>query len=93
MDKEKSSQMFITLIYSLQMQAMMNMGKLKNPVTDKIEKDLEAARVSIDMIEMIKDKTINNLSDDENKIITHILSDLQLNFVEESSKQENKETK
>ncbi len=93
MDKEKSSQMFITLIYSLQMQAMMNMGKLKNPVTDKIEKDLEAARVSVDMIEMIKDKTINNLSDDENKIITHILSDLQLNFVEESSKQENKETK
>jgi len=86
MEKDKVSQMFITLVYSLQMQAMMSLGKLKNPMTDKTERDLDAAQVSIDMIEMIKEKTVNNLTNDENRAITAILADLQLNYVEESGK-------
>ncbi len=86
MEKEKVSQMFVTLVYSLQMQAMMSLGKLKNPMTDKTERDLEAAQVSIDMIEMIKEKTTNNLTHDENRAISSILADLKLNYVEESGK-------
>lgn len=86
MEKERLNQLFYSLVYSLQMQAMINLGKLKNPMTDKIEKDLEAARISIDMIEMIREKSINNLSEEENRFITNSLSDLRLNFVEESNK-------
>lgn len=86
MENERLNQLFYSLVYSLQMQAMINLGKLKNPITDKIEKDLEAARISIDMIEMIREKSINNLSEEENRFITNSLSDLRLNFVEESNK-------
>lgn len=63
------------------------MGKLKNPVTDKVERDLEQARQSIDMLEMIRDKTANNLSSELSRALEQALTDLRLNFVDESNKQ------
>jgi len=83
---DKNSQLFFSLIYTFQMQAMMQMGKLRNPLTEKVEKDLDAARMSIDMIEMLKEKTKSNVSDDENRFLYQVLSDLKLNYVEESNK-------
>jgi hypothetical protein len=62
------------------------MGKLKNPLTEKVDRDLDAARMSIDMIEMLKEKTKSNVSDDESRFLTQVLSDLRLNYVEESAK-------
>jgi hypothetical protein len=90
MENDKYSQLFISLIYTFQMQAMMQMGKLKNPLTEKVERDLDAARLSIDMIEMLSEKTKSNISDDESRFLTQVLSDLRLNYVEESAKPEEK---
>jgi len=88
MDNDKNSQLFLSLIYSFQMQTWMHLGKLKNPVSDKIERDLQAAQMSIDMIEMLKEKSVNNNSDEENRFIEQILADLKLNYVEEAGKKE-----
>jgi hypothetical protein len=44
--------------------------------------------MSIDMIEMLKEKSINNNSDEENRFIEQILADLKLNYVEEAGKKE-----
>lgn len=74
------------LVQSFQMQSYMQLGKLKNPVSDKIERDLDAAQVSIDILDMLKEKTKNNLDDNESKILEQIISDLKLNYVEESNK-------
>lgn len=46
MEEQKTNELFVALIYSLQMQSMMNLGKLKNPATDKIEKNLEGAHLN-----------------------------------------------
>jgi len=86
MDKDKSTQMFFSLIYSFQMQTMMHLGKIKNPVSDKIETDLQAAQATIDLIEMLAEKTKGNLADEEKRFIESSLSDLKLNYVEESGK-------
>ncbi|HEY5123573.1 MAG TPA: DUF1844 domain-containing protein [Ignavibacteria bacterium] len=86
MDNDNFSQLFFSLIYTFQMQAMMQMGKLKNPLTEKVERDMDATKMSIDMVEMLSTKTKNNLNDDENRFMTQVLSDLKLNFVEESGK-------
>lgn len=86
MDKDKSTQMFFSLVYSFQMQTMMHLGKIKNPVSDKIETDLPAAQATIDLIEMLSEKTKGNLSDEEKRFVETALSDLKLNYVEESSK-------
>ncbi|HLG36486.1 MAG TPA: DUF1844 domain-containing protein [Bacteroidia bacterium] len=84
-----SSQHFLELVYILHASAMQAMGKFKNPVTDKVERNLEQASQSIDMLIMLRDKTSGNLSSQENSVISAMISELQLNFVDESNKDKN----
>ena len=90
MENEKHSQLFISLVYTFQMQTLVSLGKLKNPMTEKTEKDLTAAQTTIDMLEMLKEKTKNNLTEQENKFLDQSLSDLRLNYIEEQSRSEEK---
>ena len=64
----------------------MGMGKIKNPVTDKTEVDLDASRMAIDMLDMLSEISKGNISDDENKFLQDTLRDLKLNFIEEQNK-------
>jgi len=73
------------------MQAMMNLGKIKNPMTEVIEKNLEAASVSIDMVDMLLNKAKEGFTEEETKVLEHIVSDLRLNYVNESGKELDKE--
>lgn len=91
MEQEKQSQMFISLVLSLQMQGMIHLGKIVNPMDGSSEKDLEAAQATIDMLDMLLNKTSGNLSDYERKSLEHVVSDLKLNFVDEKGKQEKSE--
>ncbi len=86
MEVDRNMQLFLSLVNSFQMQTMMQLGKMKNPFTDESERDLNAAQVSIDILDMLKVKTQNNLSDDERKYLEQVLSDLKLNFVAEKNK-------
>ena len=81
-----NDQLFITLISSLSSQAWIQMGKIKNPMTDKIEKNLEAASMSIDMLSMIQEKTKNNLEEYESTLLEKTLNDLKMNFVFEKNR-------
>lgn len=92
MDDSKNTQLFVSLIYTFQMQTLVSLGKLKNPMTEKTEKDLTAAQTTIDMIEMLKEKTKDNLNDQESKYIDQALSELKLNFVAEQTKSGEKES-
>jgi hypothetical protein len=83
----KNDQLFAQLILIFHQNAMMSMGKLKNPVTDKIERDLAQTQQSIEMLEMLRDKTKNNLSQEESQLIDHALTELRLNFVDEMNKE------
>ncbi len=80
--------LFVQLILQFQTSAMVGLGKLPNPITNKIEKDLEAAKLSIDMIDMIKFKTKGNLTEDEERLITQVSKDLKLNYVDELNKEQ-----
>tara|TARA_Y100001968_G_scaffold318613_1_gene349060 strand:+ start:708 stop:1058 length:351 start_codon:yes stop_codon:yes gene_type:complete len=88
-----NDQLFITLISSLSSQAWIQMGKIKNPMTDKIEKNLEAASMSIDMLAMIQEKTKNNLNEYESKLLEQSVKDLKMNFVFEKNNSEATEEK
>ncbi len=82
--------LFMNLVLTFQMAAWQQLGKIKNPITDKIEKSLEQARFSIDMLEMIREKTAGNLTDVEKRMIDHTISELQLNYVDEVEKEKKK---
>ncbi len=88
-----NNELFITLISSLTSQAWIQLGKMKNPVSDKIEKNLEAASMSIDMLTMIQDKTKNNLDEYESKLLEQSLNDLRMNFVFEKNQESENEEK
>ena len=75
---------FLDLVGLFNTQAMITLGKLANPATGKVEKNLPAARLFIDMLEMLERKTQNNLTADEVKMLRVSLTDLRLMFVEES---------
>ncbi len=82
-EDQKNAVLFMQLILTFQGAAMQQMGKIKNPLTDKIERDLTQAAISIDMLDMIKQKTAGNLTKEEQQLIDHILSELKLNYVDE----------
>jgi hypothetical protein len=83
---EKNDQLFIQLLYIFHASAMQALGKMKNPLTGKIDKNLEQARQSIEIIEMLKAKTINNLSPESTKALDNFLTEIRLNYVDEMNK-------
>lgn len=84
---ERHTALFGGLVTMFQSAALQQMGKVKNPVTDTIERDLEQAGMSIDMLEMIQSKTKGNLKHEEEDYLTNVLRDLKLNYVDELAKQ------
>lgn len=90
-ESEKKDELhFIQLVLMFQAAAMQQMGKMQNPITQKIERDLDQARFSIDMLEMIQNKTKNNLTENEKKFLEHTLFELRMNYVDELSKEKEK---
>lgn len=83
MNENQTSDLFISMIYSLQMQAFIHLGKIINPATNKTEKDLVAAQMTIDMLDMLKDKTKGNLTEYESSFLEKVIADLKLNYVDE----------
>lgn len=75
---------FLDMVGLFGTQAMIALGKLANPATGKAEKNMAAARLFIDTLEMLEHKTRGNLNSDEAKVLQATLTDLQLMFVEES---------
>ncbi len=73
---------FSTLVLSIASTTAMSLGLAPNPVTNKIEKDLNMAQYNIDLLLMLKDKTKSNLSPDEKDFLDRVLSDLQMRFVD-----------
>ena len=83
---DKLDPYFFQLVISLQGGAMQQMGKIASPMTCKIERNLEMAKSSIDMLGMVKEKTEGNLTDEEKQLIEHALYELRLNYVDELKK-------
>lgn len=91
MNDDKNKQLFLQLVYSFQMQTMMMLGKLANPMTGKIERELDGAQATIDMLDMLKSRTAGNIEDDEKRFLDQVLADLKLNYVEEKDKKDPEE--
>ena len=83
---------FYQLVIGLHAAAMQQMGKVASTLTGKIERDLDQARGSIDLLDMLKRKTDGNLGEEEQKLLDHVLFELRMNFVEETKKGEGEET-
>lgn len=79
------TQKFIAFVMMQAQQISLWLGRIPHPQTGKSEVNLEAARLFIDQLEMIREKTRGNLSQEETKILSGVLSDLQMDYVKVSS--------
>lgn len=83
-NKNEFTAQFSTLVLSLASSSVMALGLEKNPQTDQFEKDLSVAQFNIDLLNVLREKTKNNLTQDEKHLLDSLLSDLQLKYVEVS---------
>jgi hypothetical protein len=88
MDEKNTAQLFMHLVLQNQQMAMISLGQVKNPVSDKLDKNLEYAKLSIDTLDMLIQKTRGNLSEYEEKLLTETVNQLKIFYVEESPGEE-----
>ena len=83
---KKEDQLFIHLVNTFVQSAWISLGKVKSPVSDTLERNLEQATYYIDLLDMLQTKMKGNLSEWEEQYIIHSLSELKLNFIDEQKK-------
>ena len=66
---------------SLAHSALVAMGIVEHPEFGQIERDLDSARQSIEILEMLEEKTRGNLDEDEEKLLSSVLYELRVSFV------------
>jgi len=86
---EKNDQLLMQLIYMFHTSAMQGLGKIADPI-GKVSRNLEYVSQTIDLMEMLKVKTKGNITDEIEKLLDGMLSELRLNYVDEKAKPENK---
>jgi len=72
---------FRNFILSLSTSALIQLGEIEDPFTQKQVKNLPLAKQTIDLIGMLKEKTSGNLTPDEERVIDYILYDLRMRYV------------
>lgn len=76
---------FATFVLSLATSAQVHLGVVPNPATGGQKSDLGAARQTIDILGILQEKTKGNLTDEEARLLKHLLYDLRMIYVEKSS--------
>jgi hypothetical protein len=71
---------FSTFIMGLASAAMIEMGQLEDPIENKRRTRKDEARRHIDLLIVLKEKTLGNLDSNEKELLDRVLVDLKLQF-------------
>jgi len=82
----KHDQVLVGLVLSLQGATMQHLGKIQNPLTGEVERDLDQARGSIDILEMLKAKCRTDTPKEILRLLDTTVMELQMNFLDETKK-------
>jgi hypothetical protein len=74
---------FATFVVSLNASALLHLGAIEDPTTGKTDKNLPMAKQTIDILNLLEEKTVGNLSKDEENLLKSILYDLRIIYVKE----------
>ena len=76
------------LVFSLQAMAMQQLGKIQDPHSGEVQLDLDQARGTIDILQMLKAKCRTDTPPELLRMLDGAVMDLQLNYVDERKKQD-----
>jgi hypothetical protein len=72
---------FASFIYSLSTSALVHLGEIPEPITEKMDKNLPLAKQTIDILGIIQEKTKGNLTQEEETLLNNFLYDLRMRYV------------
>jgi hypothetical protein len=75
---------FASFLVSLSSSTFISLGLIPDPNTGKTEKNLPLAKQTIDLLGLLREKTRNNLSPEEENLFDHLLYDLRMAFIKEA---------
>ena len=78
----KKEQLFLYLVGTFHSSARIALGKTENPMTKSTDINIEQATFYVDLLDLIQEKTKENLSDYEEQMLINIVSELKMNFIE-----------
>lgn len=78
--------LFLQVVSMFQVAAMQQLGKLVDSASGEIRRDLEQAKISIDILDVLREKTQGNLTENEAEFLKKVLFELHMNYVEELKK-------
>ncbi len=73
---------FSSFILSLNTSALYHLGEIGDPQTGRKTVDLDLAKNAIDTLALLKEKTRGNLSSDEGELLTRVVYELKMRFVQ-----------
>ena len=80
--EERMTALFAQMVLQQTNMALMLLGKIAHPQSGEVHKDVDAARMFIDQLEMLEAKTRGNLTKEESGLLKQSLMNLRLAFVE-----------
>lgn len=83
-EDQQQQLLFMMLVQQHEQIGLMGLGKIKNPATDAIERDLNAAKYAIDTLAMLEKYTKGNIEKELSSYLQQKLSMLRLNYVDEA---------
>tara|TARA_B100001179_G_C18484468_1_gene357094 strand:- start:7 stop:309 length:303 start_codon:yes stop_codon:yes gene_type:complete len=89
----KKEQLFMYLVGTFQSSAWIALGKIENPITEKIKVNTDQASFYIDLLDMMQEKMRDNLTDYEEQMLINTVSELKLNLIDEKKKNYSKDKK
>ncbi len=81
------------LVGTFQSSAWIALGKIENPITEKIKVNTDQASFYIDLLDMMQEKMRDNLTDYEEQMLINTVSELKLNLIDEKKKNYSKDKK
>jgi hypothetical protein len=75
-----------TFVFSLSSSALVHLGEIPEPDTQRVQLDLPMAKQIIDTLGMLQEKTRGNLDADEDHLLKTVLYDLRLRYVQKSNR-------
>ncbi|HOL67448.1 MAG TPA: DUF1844 domain-containing protein [bacterium] len=89
---EKSKHLFSFVVSFFSTWGWQALGKIPDPATGQEVKNLDQANRVIGILQMLREKTQGNLTEEESRLLASALADLQLNYVEEIVREKQKDT-
>ena len=81
----KEERLFLYLVSTFKTSALIALGKVENPVTKKMDINLDQASYYINLLSMLQSKARGNMTEYEEQMLINTVSELEMKFIQEKS--------